>query len=423
MANLDISQTHDYFVYNGKSFFYLADTVWTAFSNITLDEWEEYLEYRRMQNFNAIQMNILTQWDGGKPDTGLYPFKIDAGGKFDFYSMNEEYFKRARIMVEMASKKGFIPVLVVLWCDYVKNTWASNSNPMNIMPMDVVKSYTEYIVKLFSPYNPIYLISGDTDFGSEQTTLTYMTAMKTIKSLCPDALTTLHIGAGITGIPEDFIKSVDYCFYMYQSSHYIESQDFAYKLAEDFCRKPVKRPIINGEPCYEGCKFIGTDGRFNEFHVRKAIWQSLLSGAGAGVTYGAHGIWNWHREGKKCLGESIAGKSFTWRTALRFKGAWDAAFAKYIFETYDLFRLEPKDTILNETKEIRMSVSKNSDRIAIYAPYNTDVSVDMDLNGYDWILINLKDKLFAKPVVKVENGLTIIKMHEFNSDALIIGMK
>ena len=31
--------------------------------------------------------------------------------------------------------------------------------------------------------------------------------------------------------------------------------------------------------------------------MRRAAWQSVLSGADAGITYGANGIWNWYKKG------------------------------------------------------------------------------------------------------------------------------
>jgi hypothetical protein len=426
LAHLKISETRDYFLKDGKPFFYLADTAWTAFFNPSMEEWEEYLEYRKAQGFNVIQINILTQWDGGAPDTGLYPFKIDAEGKFDFYSMNEEYFKHAQKLLDLACKRGFIPALIVLWGNYVKGTWMTDINPANIMPMDVVKSYTEYVVKMFAPYNPIYMAAGDTNFGSEDATRYYLTVMETIKSLSPDSLVTLHIGGGFDvqpNLPEFIINSPHYDFYLYQSGHERASQDNCYKMAKAFYEKPAKRPVINGEPCYEGHYFGGKYGRYNAFDIRKAIWQSLLSGAKAGVTYGAHGMWLWYREGKEFGNIGYGGKPVFWQVALRYEGAWDAGFSKYIFETYNLFDLEPKDAILNETEEIRMSVSKDSSKVAIYVPYNTDVKVNMDLSGYEWSLINLSEKLFAKPVVQVENGCSVIKMHNFNSDILLIGTR
>lgn len=44
-------------------FFYLADTVWSAFTNIDLTDWAYYLKVRKEQGFNVLQINILPQWD------------------------------------------------------------------------------------------------------------------------------------------------------------------------------------------------------------------------------------------------------------------------------------------------------------------------------------------------------------------------
>lgn len=423
MGKTQVSKTKDCFERNGNRFLYLADTVWSAFTNATPEEWEEYLDYRRLQGFNALQINILPQWDRSLPDLGFRPFKLKPDGIMDFFTINEEYFKRAENMVAAAYKKGFIPALVVLWCDFVKDTWASKRAPDHLMPLDAVKPYVEYVVGIFSKYDPIYLVSGDTDFKSPETIKYYSAAFEAIKSSSPDTLTTLHMAGGLTDIPEEFISSQHLDFYMYQSGHMAENQHLSYAMAEDLLKKPVKRPIVNGEPCYEGHGYGGKYGRFNEFDVRKAIWQSLLSGSKAGVTYGAHGIWSWHRRESSFASSEFSSIPYDWKTALRFKGAWDAGFARWVFEKFDLFDVESCSMVLNETREIRAAVSNDSGKIVVYAPYSADIRLNKALVGYDWTLIELEDRNFTKPEIIAENELTIIKMHPFNSDVVIIGMK
>ena len=44
--NITISENKRYFKKNNKKFFYFADTCWSAFTNIDLDSWEYYLQYR-----------------------------------------------------------------------------------------------------------------------------------------------------------------------------------------------------------------------------------------------------------------------------------------------------------------------------------------------------------------------------------------
>ena len=150
MSKLRISDTKDFFMKDGRPFFYLADTVWMAFTHINMDEWEEYLEYRKMQGFNALQISMLpVLHDMTESILDIHPFEVDSNGKYNYYKINDEYFDRAQKMVEMACQKGFVPALAVLWVNYVPGTWAAVRVPGNQMPLDAVKPYTEYVTKLF----------------------------------------------------------------------------------------------------------------------------------------------------------------------------------------------------------------------------------------------------------------------------------
>ena len=45
------------------------------------------------------------------------------------------------------------------------------------------------------------------------------------------------------------------------------------------------------------------------------------------------------------------------------------------------------------------------------------------MSGYDWTLVNLADRTMARPEVEVNKESSTIKMHCFNSDALVMGVK
>lgn len=424
MPRLKISESKDYFVdEEGKKFFYLADTVWSAFTNISMEEWVEYLDYRKMQNFNALQINILPQWDASPSDINILPFKLKSDGSWDFYNINQTYFDRAEQMVRMAWERGFIPALVILWCNYVRDTWGSKINPQNIMPFDFVRPWVEYIGERFGKYDPIFIISGDTNFEGPQAIDYYLTALETIKDKCPHCLTTMHLSGGFWELPKEFEMSSKLDFYMFQSGHDVTRQNLAYILAEKFMAKTIKRPIVNGEPCYEGHSYGNNYGRFTRFDVRKAVWSSLLSGAKAGVTYGAHGIWSWYKKGKDFISKKFSGIPYDWKTALIFEGAWDISFTRWLFETFDLFDLSPAYKVLNETNDIRMAVSKDNKKIAIYIPYATEVSIDMDLSAYELVGVILDDRHVIKPESNIEGNKTMIYMYQFNSDVIVLGEK
>ena len=409
----------------GDRFFYLADTVWSAFTNATLEEWESYLDYRKMQGFNVLQINILQQWDASETDLNIKPFHYKEDGSFNFYERNDAYFDRAEKMIAMAVEKGFVPALVLLWCNYVPDTWGSEINDVNNMPFELVEEYVKYVNERFSKYHPIYLVSGDTDFPTKRSIEYYLLALNTIKELSPHCLTSLHIRGRLMEIPDDFLYSDKLDFYMFQSGHNIQFQNMSYKLAEEFSNKPVKRPSLNSEPCYEQIGYSrNLYGRFNQFDVRKAAWQSLLAGASAGITYGAHGIWSWHKKGKGfgLIGEAFD-KPYDWKDAIKFEGAWDYSFAKKIFSLYNLNDLQPIDVVLKNTEEIRAAISNDSSKVIIYVPVNTVVRLNRLFENYEFTIIDLKQRRFAEANVSFKEKHTVIDMHLFDSDVLIIGEK
>jgi hypothetical protein len=349
------------------------------------------------------------------------PFAMGKDGKWDFFRIQDAYFEKACQLLEAAIKAGMTPALVLLWCDFVKDTWACQRLPEHEMPLEAIQPYVEYAGRVFMQYDPIFLVSGDTDFKSPETTARYLRALHTIKKTCPKSLTTFHPNPE-TDLPDGILNAPELDFYMFQSGHGFV-QDTPYKLARRFSTKPIKRPTVNGEPCYEGHGFGSMYGRFGTFHVRKAIWQSLLSGAKAGATYGAHGVWSWHRAGLPFGNAAFSSMPFSWRAALRLPGAWDAVYAKWVFETYGLFDLDPLDNALHGKEEIRIAASPRYEKVAAYIPYPCDVRLNTDLGGYETLLINLSDKLIAKPLLRSDPSGTTLQMPDFNGDALFLAVR
>jgi hypothetical protein len=417
-----ISETKDRFLRGGKPFFYLADTAWMAFSNLTLEDWEEYLFFRQAQGFNALQIVVMpVTHDTSEDASTMYPFRVGRGGAFDFCAIDERYFEKAVRMVGMARERGFIPVLAPLWVNWIPGTWASAKSPRTAMSFEAAREYLARTLPLFAPYQPIFLASGDTRFESDEVRY-YRMVLEQVRMHCPGCLTTLHRSPG-ADLPEELMRSPDLDFYMYQSGHHIESQDNAYRLAEAFLAKPVKRPIVNGEPCYDGSGYGFRYGRFGRFEVRRASWQSLLSGAKAGLGYGAHGVWSWHRRGACFTSVPFSGQPFDWRTAMRLGGAADASFARTLFERYELFDLEPAGLIRNASPEIRMAMSPDSRKFAIYVPYPVEVEVGMDLSGYALEVVDLDARSFGSAAVEPGVDVSRIAMHGANADVLIVGWK
>ena len=424
MGKLTINKQQDGFELDGRRFFYLGDTVWSAFTGISPDEWDFYLKKRRQQGFNVLQINTLPQWDRCLSDTGLYPFATDDGHTFDFTNWNEAYYENARNMCRMAVSYGFQLALVVLWLNYVPDTWGSRIIGKNIMPKAFVSEYAKRVAAEFDEFHPIYVISGDTDFDSPEAVSYYETALSAICSASPDSLKTMHIRRGYDVIPESFLDRLD--FYMFQSGHNRDAQDMAYLLPEQMLAKYPKKPLINAEPCYEQMGYSRhAYGRFQAEDIRKAAWTSLLSGACAGVTYGAHGIWNWnklHKPHNPVLGEGFDAP-FLWQDAIQFPGAWDYGFIRHFLQSENLLPLIPANSLLaNETADIRMAQAPGG-RYVIYLPRSTKVQIHTKLQGYTARALSLDQKRYAVLDCDIRNEQTEIEMHPFANDAVLILQK
>ena len=422
MARLEVSPSKEYLLKDGKPFFYLADTAWMAFGSLPLADWPRYLAYRKQQGFTALQISILpVTHDMSMAEANIPPFLSGADGQWDFNAYNPAYFDKAETMVAMAVEQGFVPVLGVLWCSYVPGTRCSKNSPVaSAMPFEAVAPYATYAAERFKPYDPMFFISGDTQFESPDEEPYYMAALQAVRAVCPDALLTMHMTPR-GDLPRAFIDAID--FYMYQSGHGAGRQDQPYLLAEKFTAYPVKRPVVNAEPPYEGHGRVGERTRFNAFDVRKATWQSLLSGAKMGVTYGAHGTWMFHRRGMTFLNAHRSFEPYDWEVALRLEGAWDVGYARWIFETYNFFALNPaQDLLLNEDAEIRAAASEDRSTVAVYIPYSFDVELNLDLSGYRCIQIDLATRRVLTPVVET-GARSRVQMPAVNADTLFIAKR
>jgi hypothetical protein len=422
MRQLEVSKTKDYLLRNGKPFFYLADTVWAAFANLPLDRWGPYLRYRKMQGFNAIQISILpVAHDASTSVTNVDPFWRDQHGKWDVSRLNDGYFDRAEEMVQMAVDAGFVPVLGVLWKCYVPKTRACERSPENTgMSLEDMRAYVAYAVRRFKKYDPIFFISGDTEWNHDEEVTYYLEALEITKRECPDALLSMHLATG-RDLPLIFEERVD--FYMYQSGHGLE-QKTPYLSAQKHYNSTIKRPVVNSEPCYEGHGKVNAPSRmrFDAFDMRKATWQSLLSGAKMGMAYGAHGVWSCHFDGMGFVNPSRKFVPYDWEVGVRLDGAWDVAYAKWIWEQYGLLDVEPSNRVVGDDDAVRLSVNADVSKVVLYTPCAYDIDVAMDLSGYDCTLIDLTNKRYTVPVV-VTGEVSQIGMNMFHGDALFIAVK
>ena len=423
MSSLSVNGRH--LQKDGRPFFWLADTIWTAFTSPTDDEWIEYLDQRAAQGFNVLQINALPQWDRSGTPFDRYPYETaDHGATFDFTRPVPEFWDHARWQLSEAVKRGFVPAIVVMWCNYVPNTWASNINSSNIIPDELVEPVVEKIVESFKEFDPIWVISGDTGFETPEPLERFTQIADIVERLCPDSLTCYHIKGRYDGLPESLAERAG--LYLYQSGHNLSAQDGAYALARSFAGRPVARPIINSEPCYEQIGYSHMIyGRFRRADARRALWLSLTAGASAGVTYGAHGVWNWQNDSVSAamdMGEGFL-KAMPHEVALRFPGADDFGFARRVVERLGLYELDPaQDLLANHADDVFAARTTDGATTVVYVPTSAELRLYGDLTGAHLVCYDLLERTTV-PVEAVYDAaadVTIVKQTTCMEDALIV---
>jgi hypothetical protein len=391
---------------DGKPFFWLGDTVWSVSAKASLDEWKEFVDYRSKQGFNVVNINSLEQFDASKSAKNRLPFAKD-GNQMYWDKLNYEYFQNLDNLMDITHKAGMITALVVLWCNYVPGT-----NPAWTIPRteglthEMAEVYGRYLAARYAAYGTVWLISGDTDFECKQSIAIYDAAANAIKNTTPyPPLITAHL-RGALATPEILNEKDWLTFHMFQSSHIKDSSEVALECSEADRAYTPARPVINGEPCYENIGYWREEGRITREAVRDTLWKSILGGANAGITYGAHGIWSWHSEGEIFAGEDDWQLPGGWREALLFKGAEDAQQMKKFFETLTWWELEPVSQELGicDYPECVASATRDKRVIVVYVQKGKQLKIKLPhINKYICSWVNPVSGEM-KTVVPAENG-------------------
>jgi hypothetical protein len=410
------------FLRGGRPFLYLADTAWSAFTNPTDDEWRSYLDQRAEQGFTAVQIDLLPQWDRTLLPTGTDPLRRDAEGRVVWDGWDAQYLDQARRRCAEVVERGMLPVLVVLWCNYVPGTWASAIRGTDVMPLALVEDYTRLVVRTFADLRPLWVVAGDSDLDAPETVAHYVTASDVLRAEDPDGVQALHLRRGYSHVPDALAERVQVL--LYQSGHNRDGQAEAYRLGTLLTGEHPDKAVLNGEPCYEGMGYSRhLYGRFGRRDVRRAIWSSLLSGADAGVSYGAHGVWNWHVRGHApdpALGEGFD-ESLPWVDALQAPGAWDVGTVRRLLETAVPRPLVPCQDLLAAPDDPAVRAARAAGgTIVVYLPVATRVVLDVALDGAQVIVLDLAHGRVGRLVPTVADGRTTVPVHRFDEDVLLL---
>ena len=112
---INISDNRRYFIYrDNKPLFWQGDTEWELFHLFPVQEAKAFLQERKRQGFNVIQVmitGVFPEWDIMKGVKHQYP--LEAWLNQNPLTPNEEYFKRTDSIISIAAEYGIMLVIGV----------------------------------------------------------------------------------------------------------------------------------------------------------------------------------------------------------------------------------------------------------------------------------------------------------------------
>ncbi|HEY8500248.1 MAG TPA: DUF4038 domain-containing protein, partial [Clostridia bacterium] len=147
----------------------------------------------------------------------------------------------------------------------------------------------------------------------------------------------------------------------------------------------------------------------------------MLSGAQAGFTYGAGGVWLWRNNWNCCSIANDTGYVNNWRDDIHLPGAFDVSFGREIVENLGIYYLDPVDLPMeNPNDEMVASASPDRSKVVIYLPFSYPLKLRLNLEEYDVKAIDLETRNVLRPTLtKTEYG-TLVGQLRYNHDYLII---
>ncbi len=417
---LKVSDNHRYFsTPDGKPFFWLGDTGWLLFSKLDRAEAEKYLEIRRKQGFNVIQVMVIhdIKETNAYGDSALVNKNIahpsvtpgaDPNNKAEY-----DYWDHVDFIVDLAAKKGIYMAMVPVWGSVVKS---KNHD----VPADKAKIYAEFLAKRYKDRSNVIWMNGGDIAGSDSTRV-WNTIGETLRAGDPGKLITYH-PRGRTQSSTWFHNENWLDFNCFQSGHRTYAQDTSKKdlkygednwkyVNVDYAKTPIK-PTFDAEPSYEKIPYGLHDvklPRWKAADVRRYAYWSVFAG-GCGYTYGNNDVMQMHKPTDK---NSAYGSKEYWYQSVNDPGAKQMAYIKELMLSRPYYERVPDQSLIAGKQGARYNyllATRGKNYAFIYTYTGRNISVNTaKLPG-----TKIRSSWFNPSTGKITAGVTQAKAKTLN---------
>ncbi len=350
---LKVMDNGRYFCCGEKPFFWLGDTAWLLFHQLTLEESYIYLRNRKELGYNVILADFIHTADQKNlaGDSALIegdPARPDVEGGF---------WKHVDAVVKMAEDLGLFLGLLPVWGSSVVKGGA--------LHMGNVDAYMQFVLNRYHDYpHIIWIVGGDVRGDVAAPVFRRMGTL--MKQDNPKRLVTYH-PFGRTSSALWFHEEEWLDFNLFQSGHrrydQVSMQEWDDNTAKegwfgednwryverDRNRTPVK-PILDGEPSYEWILqglHDKTQPYWKAADVRRYAYWSVFAGA-AGHVYGHNSIMQFYRDLSK---EGAFGAKYLWTDAIHHPGNSQMIHLKNLCERVGFEKGRPAREYLLDGKD------------------------------------------------------------------------
>lgn len=385
LPRLKVSSNGRYFTTQpGQPFFWLGDTGWLLFIKLTREEAVQYLELRKQQGFNVIQVMVLhdvrkavnVYGDSALLHQNVATPAITKGNSFSD-DAQYDFWDHVDYVIDQAAQRGLYMALVPVWGTNVKNGW---------VPVAAAKQYASFLGNRYKNKSNIIWLNGGDIPGSDSIN-TWKQIGKTLRATDKNHLITFH-PRGRTTSSRWFHQESWLDFNMFQSGHrnYVQDtskgethygEDNWKYVDEDYAKRPVK-PTFDGEPSYEGIPqglHDTTQPYWNDNDVRRYAYWSVLAG-GAGFTYGHNAVMQFFHAGDA---NSAYGAKKYWQPAMQDPGAQQMKYMKELLLSKPYFERVPDQSLVADNGERyeRVVASRGNNYALLYTYTGSNFKVVM----------------------------------------------
>mgnify|MGYP001363325550 CR=1 FL=1 len=368
---LKVSENGRYLIKeDGTPFFWLGDTDWLLFRNLSREEADELLENRAERYFNVLQAVAFTR---GCNYYGKEPFLPDESGEYDptkpDLTSEYSYWDHIDYIIDKADSLGLYIGFLPTWGDRFNPKW--DKGPI-IFNGENARIYGRWLGQRYKDRNNIiWILGGDRPLEEEAHYEVIRCMAQGIREGDEGRhLITFHPpGCNSSG---NFLHNEEWLdFNMVQSSHSFDIANYKW-VTDDYNRRPIK-PVLDGEPRYEDhpIDFKPENGYFNDIDTRQAAYWAVFAGA-CGHTYGHHSIWSMNTKPGECF-------TMHWRDAMLRPGGAQMQYVRKLIESRPFLERVPDQSLVVDPLSgfDYIMATRGEDFIFVYTPTGSELEVNM----------------------------------------------